>query len=124
MAGFELKALITAKDRLSLKLSELQKKLKKFRKENVITGQGSLGLAAGLAAGATGSLVAFAKQEEDATDLKVAMMEVGGKVSPQFEKINELALKLETKLLGTTADFQNMMQMLVCQDIITASNIL
>lgn len=77
MAGFELKALITAKDRLSPKLSELQKKLKRFRKDNVITGRGALGSAAGLAVGATGSLVAFAKQEEAATDLKVAMMEVG-----------------------------------------------
>lgn len=51
------------------------------------------------------------------------MIEVGGKVSPQFEKINELALKLGNKLPGTTADFQNMMQMLVCQGI-PASNIL
>lgn len=123
MAGFELKALITAKDRLSPKLSELQKKLKKFRKDNAITGRGALSSAAGLAAGATGSLVAFAQQEEAATDLKVAMMEVGGKVSPQFEKINELALKLGNTLPGTTADFQNMMQMLVRQGI-PASNIL
>jgi len=123
MAGFELKALITAKDRLSPKLTELQKKLKKFRKNNAITGRGSLGAAAGLTAGATGSLVAFARQEEAATGLKVAMMEVGGKVSPQFEKINDLALKLGNKLPGTTADFQNMMQMLVRQGI-PASNIL
>jgi hypothetical protein len=40
------------------------------------------------------------------------MMGPGGKVAPEFEKINRLAVALGDKLPGTTADFQNMMTML------------
>jgi len=65
----ELKAVITAKDRLSPKLSELQKKIKKFRKESAVISRGGIGMAAGLAGGATASLIAFAKQEDAATRL-------------------------------------------------------
>lgn len=57
----------------------------------------------------------FAKAETAATNLKVAMMGKGGKVSPEFEKINQLATDLGNKLPGTTADFQNLMTMLVRQ---------
>ncbi len=57
----------------------------------------------------------FTKAETAATNLKVAMMGVGGKVAPEFEQINELALKLGDRLPGTTADFQNLMTMLVRQ---------
>ncbi|WP_334473723.1 phage tail tape measure protein [Arsenophonus sp. PmNCSU2021_1] len=123
MSQVELKAVITAKDRLSPKLSELQKKIKKFRKESAVISRGGIGMAAGLAGGATASLIAFAKQEDAATSLKSAMMEANGQVAPTFNKINQLALKLGNKLPGTTADFQNMMQMLVRQGI-PAENIL
>lgn len=123
MSQFELKAVITAKDRLSPKLSELQKKIKKFRKESAVISRGGIGMAAGLAGGATASLIAFAKQEDAATGLKSAMMEANGLVGESFHKINQLALDLGNKLPGTTADFQNMMQMLVRQGI-PAENIL
>lgn len=123
MSQVELKAVITAKDRLSPKLSELQKKIKKFRKESAVISRGGIGMAAGLAGGATASLIAFAKQEDAATGLKSAMMEANGQVGESFHKINQLALNLGNKLPGTTADFQNMMQMLVRQGI-PAENIL
>lgn len=57
----------------------------------------------------------FAKAETAATNLKVAMMGKDGEVSPEFEKINQLATDLGNKLPGTTADFQNLMTMLVRQ---------
>lgn len=123
MAEFELKALITGVDRLSPALGRMQKNLRRFRKDAEEAGRGGMAMAGGLAAGLTGSLVAFAKQEDAATGLKVAMMDASGAVGSDFEKINKLAIGLGNKLPGTTADFQNMMQMLVRQGI-PAKNIL
>lgn len=123
MAEFELKALITGVDRLSPALGRMQKNLRRFRKDAEEAGKGGMAMAGGLAAGLTGSLVAFAKQEDAATGLKVAMMDSSGAVSSDFAKINKLAIGLGNKLPGTTADFQNMMQMLVRQGI-PAQNIL
>lgn len=123
MAEFELKALITGVDRLSPALGRMQKNLRRFRKDAEEAGKGGMAMAGGLAAGLTGSLVAFAKQEDAATGLKVAMMDASGAVGSDFEKINKLAIGLGNKLPGTTADFQNMMQMLVRQGI-PAQNIL
>ncbi|WP_367396306.1 phage tail tape measure protein [Pantoea sp. Ep11b] len=123
MAEFELKALITGVDRLSPALGRMQKNLRRFRKDADEAGRGGMAMAGGLAVGLTGSLVAFAKQEDAATGLKVAMMDASGAVGSDFEKINKLAIGLGNKLPGTTADFQNMMQMLVRQGI-PAQNIL
>lgn len=57
----------------------------------------------------------FTKAETAATNLKVAMMGKGGQISPEFEKINQLAISLGNRLPGTTADFQNLMTMLIRQ---------
>ncbi|MEX6089273.1 phage tail tape measure protein [Raoultella planticola] len=123
MAEFELKALITGVDRLSPAPGRMQKNLRSFRRDAEEAGKGAMAMAGGLAAGLTGSLIAFAKQEDAATGLKVAMMDSSGAVSSDFAKINKLAIGLGNKLPGTTADFQNMMQMLVRQGI-PAQNIL
>ncbi|WP_034458938.1 phage tail tape measure protein [Buttiauxella noackiae] len=55
---------------------------------------------------------AYSESEDAATQLAASMMGSGGKVLPEFEKINRLALQLGDRLPGTTADFQNMMTML------------
>lgn len=55
--------------------------------------------------------------------LKVAMMDANGEVGKSFQDINKLAIGPGNQLPGTTADFQNMMQMLVRQGI-PAENIL
>ncbi|MFE4110364.1 phage tail tape measure protein [Kosakonia sp. YIM B13611] len=124
MAGeFELKALITGVDRLSPALGRMQKSISKFRRQAEEGGRGGLAMAAGLAAGLTLSLRSYAQQEDAATGLKVAMMQANGQVGASFENINKLAIGLGNKLPGTTADFQNMMQMLVRQGI-PAENIL
>lgn len=123
MAEFELKALITGVDKLSPALSRMQKNIRGFKRQAEEASKGGLALAGGLAAGLTVSLKAYADQENAATGLKVAMMEANGEVGTSFEKINKLAVGLGNQLPGTTADFQNMMQMLVRQGI-PAENIL
>ncbi|MFI2869867.1 phage tail tape measure protein [Klebsiella aerogenes] len=55
---------------------------------------------------------AYSESENAANQLAGSMMGPGGKVAPEFEKINRLAVALGDKLPGTTADFQNMMTML------------
>ncbi|MBN4811617.1 MULTISPECIES: phage tail tape measure protein [Citrobacter] len=123
MAEFELKALITGVDKLSPALSRMQKNIRGFKRQAEEASKGGLALAGGLAAGLTVSLKAYADQENAATGLKVAMMQANGEVGNSFEKINKLAVGLGNQLPGTTADFQNMMQMLVRQGI-PAENIL
>ncbi|MET0322522.1 MAG: phage tail tape measure protein [Duganella sp.] len=82
-------------------------------------------MAAGAATGAalTIPVSAYAAAEDSATNLKGALMQAGTVVPPEFEKINALAMKMGDKLPGTTADFQDMMTMLVRQGI-PAQNIL
>lgn len=123
MAEFELKALITGVDRLSPALSKMQKKIRGFKRQAEEASQGGLALGGGLAAGLTLSLKSYADQENSATGLKVAMMDANGEVGKSFQDINKLAIGLGNQLPGTTADFQNMMQMLVRQGI-PAENIL
>ncbi|EIS1756100.1 phage tail tape measure protein [Escherichia coli] len=123
MAEFELKALITGVDRLSPALSKMQKKIRGFKRQAEDASQGGLALGGGLAAGLTLSLKSYADQENAATGLKVAMMDANGEVGKSFQDINKLAIGLGNQLPGTTADFQNMMQMLVRQGI-PAENIL
>lgn len=123
MAEFELKALITGVDKLSPALSRMQKNIRGFKHQAEASSKGGLGMAAGLAAGLTLSMKTYADQENAATGLKVAMMQANGEVGKSFESINKLAVGLGNQLPGTTADFQNMMQMLVRQGI-PAENIL
>nr|WP_317180105.1 phage tail tape measure protein [Lelliottia amnigena] len=123
MAEFELKALITGVDKLSPALSRMQKNIRGFKRQTEEASKGGLALAGGLAAGLSISLKAYADQENAATGLKVAMMQANGEVGKTFADINKLAIGLGNQLPGTTADFQNMMQMLVRQGI-PAENIL
>lgn len=123
MAEFELKALITGVDRLSPALSKMQKNIRGFKRKAEEASKGGLTMAAGLAAGLGLSLKSYADQENAATGLKVAMMDANGAVGKSFGEINKLAVGLGNQLPGTTADFQNMMQMLVRQGI-PAENIL
>jgi TP901 family phage tail tape measure protein len=61
------------------------------------------------------------KQYEDAEDaamgLRVSMMQANGQVSKEYGEINKLANSLGTKLPGTTAEFQNMMAVLIQQGV-------
>lgn len=72
---------------------------------------------AAMGAAAMVPVKAFAEAEDAGTQLAVSMMRSGGQVSANFEKVNELAMRLGNRLPGTTADFQNMMTVLIRQGI-------
>ncbi|WKG49970.1 phage tail tape measure protein [Klebsiella pneumoniae] len=71
-------------------------------------------MAAGVTTGATllAPIRAYSESENAANQLAGSMMGPGGKVAPEFLKLNKLAIALGDRLPGTTADFQNMMTML------------
>ncbi len=71
-------------------------------------------MAAGVTTGATllAPIRAYSESENAANQLAGSMMGPGGKVAPEFMKLNKLAIALGDRLPGTTADFQNMMTML------------
>lgn len=79
-----------------------------------MAGHGAGAIATGTTMGMTTlkPVIEFAKAETAAVDLKVTMMEKGGKVRQEFQAISDLATQLGNKLPGTTADFQNMMNTL------------
>ena len=62
-------------------------------------------------------ITAYAQSETASVDLRAAMMTSDGSVSAEYEKINSLATKLGDKLPGTTADFKNLMTMLMRQGV-------
>ncbi|MBX9612439.1 MAG: phage tail tape measure protein [Burkholderiales bacterium] len=55
---------------------------------------------------------AFAQQESASSQLANSLRLADGSVSAEFEKINELSMRLGDRLPGTTADFIDMMTML------------
>lgn len=58
---------------------------------------------------------AYAQSETASADLRAAMMDNTGKVSAQYKDIDNLATRLGDRLPGTTADFKNLMTMLIRQ---------
>lgn len=149
-AGFNVDKVAKGVDRLTQEESDLKNKIhqttmelnkrrveldknnesqKRFTKIQSALQKGSDFAKKSLALGVVGTagLGYTLKQYEDAEDaamgLRVSMMQSGGKVAKEFDSINQLANRLGTKLPGTTADFQNMMTVLVQQGI-TAKAIL
>ncbi|HCR0136367.1 TPA: phage tail tape measure protein [Klebsiella aerogenes] len=97
------------------KLNAIKAKAEKTRElRNTLAGNGAGAMAAGVTTGMTllAPVKAYSESENAANQLAGSMMGPGGKVAPEFEKINRLAVALGDKLPGTTADFQNMMTML------------
>lgn len=62
-------------------------------------------------------VAAYAQSETASTDLRAAMMDSSGKVGADYQRIDELATRLGDKLPGTTADFKNLMTMLMRQGL-------
>lgn len=97
------------------KLNAVRAKAEKMRDvRNNLAGNGAGMMAAGVTTGATllAPIRAYSESENAANQLAGSMMGPGGKVAPEFEKLNKLAIALGDRLPGTTADFQNMMTML------------
>lgn len=90
-----------------------------------LSGFGAKAMVGGAAINAVAAVpvMAYAKAEDAMTQLKIAMMQKGGGVDGMFGQINDLATKLGNKLPGTTADYQDMMTMLIRQGM-PAKNIL
>lgn len=82
-----------------------------------IASAGAATAAAGAAVTAVGMapVKAYAEAEDAATQLKVAMMQANGQTAESFSQIDALANQLGNRLPGTTADYQNMMTMLIRQ---------
>ncbi len=97
------------------KLNAIRAKADKMRDvRNNPAGNGAGMMAAGVTTGATllAPIRAYSESENAANQLAGSMMGPGGKVAPEFMKLNKLAIALGDRLPGTTADFQNMMTML------------
>ncbi|HCW7042978.1 TPA: phage tail tape measure protein [Klebsiella pneumoniae] len=97
------------------KLNAVRAKADKMRDvRNNLAGNGAGMMAAGVTTGATllAPIRAYSESENAANQLAGSMMGPGGKVAPEFAKLNKLAIALGDRLPGTTADFQNMMTML------------
>lgn len=97
------------------KLNAVRAKADKMRDvRNSLAGNGAGMMAAGVTTGATllAPIRAYSESENAANQLAGSMMGPGGKVAPEFEKLNKLAIALGDRLPGTTADFQSMMTML------------
>jgi TP901 family phage tail tape measure protein len=86
-------------------------------------GRRAMAAGAGVTAAASVPVLAYANAEDASTQLKIAMMQKGGEVAAEFKQIDDLANRLGDRLPGTTADFQNMMTMLIRQGM-PAKNIL
>lgn len=123
MSNYQLKALITGVDKLSPMLKQLRTKVGGLRRDLRGAADGAVAMGASVAVGIGASAKAFADAEDAAAGLEVSMMRAGGRVGPEFAKISQLATQLGNRLPGTTAEFQNMMTMLVRQGM-PAENIL
>ena len=120
----QTRALRAEQERL-LKVTEKQASIDqaRARADGLRSRAGSLAMGGAAAMGAglfelnavAKAVQAYAEAESAATALKTAMMDGTGKVSADFERINALASSLGNKLPGTTADFQDMMTMLIRQ---------
>ena len=98
-----------AVDKSNAKLASMKKQ------SDALFGKGAGQLAAGAAIAASLAPVvsAYSELEDSTVKLKTAMMGSDGSVTAEFDKINSLAIKLGNRLPGTTADFQNMFEVLL-----------
>lgn len=104
----------------------IEDKLSKLRKTSATmarVGTGLLAAGTGINAAAAVPVLAYAKAEDAATQLRIAMMLKDGAVSSEFKAVNDMAMKLGTRLPGTAAAYQDMMTTLIRQGM-PAKNIL
>lgn len=106
-SNFDLKAIITAVDKMSPTLKAMNKNLNVLKRNLKTVGQGGPMLGAGFAAGLAIQAKAFADLENAGTSLKNTLMTKDG-LSAGFEELNKVAIQLGNKLPGNTADFQRM----------------
>jgi TP901 family phage tail tape measure protein len=91
------------------KLREMQERSSKF----LSSGAGLVGAGVALGASLAPAISAFSDLEDSSIALKNAMTDGMNIVNPLFERVNASAIDLGNRLPGTTADFQNMFQVLL-----------
>jgi TP901 family phage tail tape measure protein len=106
-SNFNLRAIISAVDRLSPVLRAQQRNIRAWQRQFAAAGKGAMPMAASLAAAIVLPARAFADAENSAISLKNALMTKDG-LSAGFAELNVIATQLGNKLPGTTADFTNM----------------
>lgn len=112
------KAKLTALNRTQEKLASTRTSLKRgqeFAGNAAVAGASSAATGAALGGPLLGMVKAFAPAEDAATQLRASLMRSDGSVPEEFKEISDLATKLGDRLPGTTAEFQEMMTMLVRQ---------
>lgn len=107
MATFELKALITAVDRLSPHLKSIRKNLGGLQRQFKAAGKDAGQWAAGLTAAMAVPAKLFADAEMAGKDLQNALMNKDG-VAGGFNELMGIATQLGNVLPGNTADFARM----------------
>lgn len=90
---------------------------KQMMHTGMLAGAGIAGVGAGRAMSRPLSAMvdAFAPNEDAATQLRASMMRSDGTAPADFQRITDLASRLGDRLPGTTADFQEMMTVLIRQ---------
>lgn len=118
--AFKVAVILTAYDRMTREIRDAVGKstseLGKLQKEsNELFGKGMAGIAGGAAimASLAPPVAAFSDLEASSIRLKTSMMDAAGTVGPEFEKVNKLAIQLGNRLPGTTADFQNLFEVML-----------
>lgn len=107
MADFNLRAIISAVDKLTPTLRQITQSTSRWRRQMNTAGAGGIQMAAGLTAALALPARAFMEAEDASTQLKNTLMTSNG-VSAGFEQLSKIAIDLGNKLPGTTADFMAM----------------
>ncbi|MDC7831623.1 phage tail tape measure protein [Pseudomonas benzopyrenica] len=105
-------------NRTQEKLASARGKLKRgqeFAGNAAMAGASSAATGAAIGGPVLGMIKAFAPAEDAATQLRASLMLSDGSVPKEFKEISDLATRLGDRLPGTTAEFQEMMTMLVRQ---------
>lgn len=100
------------------KLNALRAKHNKdMTRVGVTAAAGAAGVATGraIASPLQSAFGAYGDQESASLQLRAAMMKSDGSVPKEFKEITDLATRLGDRLPGTTAEFQQMMTMLIRQ---------
>lgn len=116
--SLKLQSALDAENQKLKRIRAAQAEIAKSREmAGKLAGFGAKAMASGAAINAAAAMpvVAYAKAEDAATQLKIALMLKDGTVSNEYKAINDMAMKLGARLPGTAADYQDMMTMLVRQ---------
>lgn len=107
MADFQLRAIITAVDKLSPVLRSMSRQTRAWSRGFERAGRGAIPMAAGLGAAMLIPARAFMQAEDAATQLQNTLMTKDG-LAGGFEELNKISVELGNRLPGTTADFLQM----------------